>query len=66
MAEVRKGFRARQCNAGDDAAGFKAWLRDISQRVAEASKEGSFLGVGGVQVGDAEKATPLTYRRPLE
>jgi hypothetical protein len=25
-------------------------LRDTSQRVAEASKEGCFLGVGGVQV----------------
>ena len=40
-----------------DAAAFKAWLRGISQKVAEASKEGSFLGVGGVQVSDAEKAT---------
>ena len=29
----------------------------IAQRVAEAAKEGSFLGFGGVQVSDAEKAT---------
>jgi hypothetical protein len=40
-----------------DAAAFKAFLRDISQKVAEASLEGGFLGFGGVQVSDAEKAT---------
>jgi hypothetical protein len=40
-----------------DATPFKTWLRQISQRVAEASKEGGFLGFGGVQVSDAEKVT---------
>jgi hypothetical protein len=43
--------------APGDAAAFKAWLAQISQSVAEASKEGGFLGFGGVQVSDAEKAT---------
>jgi len=32
-------------------------LSSISQKVAEASSEGGFLGIGGVQVSDAEKAT---------
>ena len=41
----------------DDAAAFKGWLREISQHVAEAAKEGGFLGIGGVLVSDAEKAT---------
>ena len=40
-----------------DAAAFKTWLQSIAQHVAEASKEGGFLGFGGVQVSDAEKAT---------
>ena len=40
-----------------DAAAFKGWLRQISQHVAEASKEGGFLGIGGVAVSEAEKAT---------
>ena len=40
-----------------EAAPFKAWLHQIGQRVAEAAKEGSFLGFGGVQVSDAEKVT---------
>jgi hypothetical protein len=43
--------------APEDAAAFKAWLAAIAERVAEASKEGGFLGFGGVQVSDAEKAT---------
>lgn len=38
-----------------DAAAFKAWLRQISQGVAEAASEGGLFG--GVQVSDAEKAT---------
>ena len=36
---------------------LRLWLRQISQHVAEAAKEGGFLGVGGVAVSDAEKAT---------
>jgi aminopeptidase N len=43
--------------APGDAPAFKAWLSSISQKVAEASSEGGFLGIGGVQVSDAEKAT---------
>jgi hypothetical protein len=44
--------------APDDAAPFKAWLRQISQSTAEAATEGGGLfGLGGVQVSDAEKAT---------
>jgi len=49
----------------EDAAPFKAWLRDISQKVAEASKEGSFLGFGGVQISDAEKATLADINKTL-
>jgi hypothetical protein len=43
--------------APNDAAAFKSWLQSIGQHVAEAAKEGGFLGLGGVQVSDAEKAT---------
>jgi hypothetical protein len=44
--------------APDDAAAFKGWLRQISQSTAEAANEGGgLLGLGGVQVSDAEKAT---------
>ncbi|HEX9390072.1 MAG TPA: hypothetical protein VF928_02030 [Usitatibacteraceae bacterium] len=44
--------------APGDAAAFKSWLRQISQGTAEAASEGGgLLGIGGVQVSDAEKAT---------
>ena len=43
--------------APDDAPGFKAWLAGISQQVANASREGGFMGFGGVKVSDTEKAS---------
>jgi hypothetical protein len=42
--------------APDDAAAFKGWLRQISQHVAEASKEGGLFG-GASPVSDKERAT---------
>src|SRR5215467_1725087 len=41
----------------DDAAAFKAWLYQISQHVAEASREGGLFGAGSGPVSDKEKAT---------
>jgi len=52
--------------APGDAAPFKHWLRQISQSVAEASTEGGFLGIGGVAVSDAEKATVSEISRTLK
>jgi len=43
--------------APDDAAAFKSWLRQISQHVAEAAKEGGLFGTGGTPISDKEKAT---------
>lgn len=51
--------------APDDAAAFKAWLRGIGQTVAEASLEGGFLGIGGVRVSEAEKATLADIAKAL-
>lgn len=42
--------------APGEAEGFKRWLLRTARRVAEAASEGGFLGMGGVQVSDAEKA----------
>jgi hypothetical protein len=54
---LREAASAVAAKAPDDAAAFKGWLREISQHVAEAAKEGGFLGIGGVRVSDAEMAT---------
>ena len=52
--------------APGDAPGFKAWLNTISEKVAEASSEGGFLGIGGVKVSDKEKATLADISKALE
>jgi hypothetical protein len=54
---LRQAGAMVDAKAPGDAAAFKGWLRQISQHVAEAAPEGGFLGIGGVQVSDAEKAT---------
>jgi hypothetical protein len=43
--------------APDDAAAFKGWLRQISQHVAEAAKEGGLFSAGSAPVSNKEKAT---------
>ena len=57
IEEIRQVSTLLDAKAPEDAVAFKAWLAAIAERVAEASKEGGFLGFGGVQVSDAEKAT---------
>ena len=42
---------------GADAVPFKTWLAGVAKAVAEAAPEGGFLGFGGTQVSEAEKAT---------
>jgi hypothetical protein len=42
--------------APDDAEGYKQWVYQAARRTSEASKEGGFLGIGGVRVSEAEVA----------
>jgi hypothetical protein len=51
--------------AGIDSGPFKAWLKHVAERVAEASTEGGFLGFGGVLVTEAEKASIADVARAL-
>ena len=51
--------------APHEARAFKTWLLCIAEKVAEASKEGGFLGIGGVRVSEAEKATLAEISRAL-
>ena len=39
-----------------EADEVKGWLANVAKATAEASMEGGFLGFGGVQVSDTEKA----------
>ena len=65
LANLREVSAILAAKAPGDAPAFKAWLRGISQKVAEASAEGGFLGIGGVQVSDAEKATLADISKAL-
>ena len=56
LASLREVSAIVDAKAPDEAAAFKTWLREISQKVAEAAVEGLF-GFGGVRVSDAETAT---------
>jgi hypothetical protein len=57
IEELRAVAALVDAKAPEDAAGFKAWLRQVAQKAAEAGNEGGFLGFGGVAVSDAERAT---------
>ena len=65
LANLREVSTILNSKAPQDAAGFKAWLQAISRNVAEASSEGGFLGIGGVQVSDTEKATLADISKAL-
>jgi hypothetical protein len=65
LANLREVSAIVDAKVPDEAAAFKAWLREISQKVAEAAVEGSFLGFGGVRVSDAETATLRDISRAL-
>ena len=56
---------ARKAPAAE-AEGFKRWLLTTAQRTAEASKEGGFLGIGGVRVSEAEQAALAEVASALE
>ena len=66
LANLREVAAILNAKAPGDAPAFKAWLRLVGQKVAEASAEGGgFLGIGGVQVSDAEKATLADISKAL-
>jgi hypothetical protein len=64
MANFKKAVLERVTAAVDlvakkaspaEADAYKAMLVGVAQKAAEASKEGGFLGFGGVRVSDAEQ-----------
>jgi hypothetical protein len=66
IAGLREVSALLDAKAPADAAAFKTWLQTIGQHVAEAAKEGGFVGFGGVQVSDAEKATLAEIAQALK
>ena len=46
-----------EAKAPEEARPFKAWLLRMAQMVAEAGREDTFLGFGGIRMSEKEKAT---------
>jgi hypothetical protein len=57
IATLTRVGQILDAKAPADAPAFKAWLKHVAEKVADASTEGGFLGFGGVRVTDAEKAS---------
>jgi len=62
---LQQASQLLDAKAPQDAVAVKTWMREIGQRVAEAAPEGGWMGFGGVQVSEAEKATVSEIARAL-
>lgn len=57
MAEhLQKASAAIAAKSPSEAQAYKAWLMAAAKKVAEAAKEGGFLGFGGTLVSEQEQA----------
>jgi hypothetical protein len=52
---IKKAVQAVESKSPGEVAGFKAWLVSVATKVAQASKEGGFLGIGGTLVSREEE-----------
>ena len=50
LETIRRARAAVDRMPGQDADEYRLWVITIAQKVAEASKEGGFLGIGGKRV----------------
>ena len=64
--------RARQAvvvlskkGSSQDVAAYRDFVKGVGERVAEAAKEGSFLGFGGERVSEGERTMLATLDRAL-
>ncbi|MCA9264505.1 MAG: hypothetical protein KDA60_11675 [Planctomycetales bacterium] len=50
----------------DESLSYREWVLGIGQRVAEAAKEGGFLGIGGERVSEHEREALAKLKAALE
>jgi hypothetical protein len=55
LATVREAVATVRAKAPEEVERYRAFVRDVAARAAEAAKEGGFLGVGGERVSEAER-----------
>ena len=52
---IRSAVDAVERHSPSEAQAYKTWLASVARRVAEASKEGGFLNMGGTLVSSKEE-----------
>jgi hypothetical protein len=57
VARLGEAARIVAAKAPAEADAFRAWISETAKSVAEASKEGGFLGFGGVKISETERMT---------
>jgi hypothetical protein len=55
MGVIKTAAGAIQTKSPAEADSYKAWLGSVAVKVAQASKEGGFLGIGGTLVSKQEQ-----------
>ncbi|MFV9505313.1 MAG: hypothetical protein AB4911_12190 [Oscillochloridaceae bacterium umkhey_bin13] len=65
LALLHRAGTALNRAAGDEAAPFGAWILDLAQQTAAASRTGGLLGLGGVAISQAEANALETIRHTL-
>jgi hypothetical protein len=57
IGALRTAVGAVQRQSPEEVEAYKAWLASVAAKVAQASKEGGFLGIGGALVSTDEQDT---------
>jgi hypothetical protein len=63
---IRGATATLKSKAPGELESFRKLVLEVARRVAEAGKEGGFLGFGGVRVSDEEKAVIARIMAALE
>ena len=55
--ESKRSVEIIEKRAASEVEPYKQWLMEIAERIANAAKEGGFLGFGGERVSEGERQT---------
>ena len=56
----------KKASSETEAREFKQWAMDVGEKVANAAKEGGFLGIGGERISEEESDALAAFRQALE
>ena len=66
LGRLRQAVEILSAHAGpEEVDRYRAFVVDVAERVAQAHKEGGFLGMGGTRVSDAEAQAIEDVRRAV-